>query len=711
MRILMIIKKIRTSFFLVWKSLFLLVVVAFLPFSFFNKSNNRSLRDIDNFKDSYRTFETQFFELNKERQIYRKNQLNDFVSQILDYFSSSQKTNDDKSELIPDDLPSYRDLLNLLPRNWTNLTRTLPLRDGDGKLISTLLFNLIFQTNPDYKFDTFAPFLIRFLKDVRSKINLVETKTTTQMDDLFTINDKEFEAFESIIQATDVAEKQIKIIDYLKKIFKDFGLINNENKLQAELHFGAHPLSPYSSKFPLRIDLEENENTFFEKRITLNFFKSKLDLQFQMVPIEIKITLDKDFKKFNYYSLLQLMMKLIKLHYFAGSENDQRNKQQFTQQFVEWTSAVVREDTVEPITSTNVQDSLGRFLFEELRFDFTIDQYDKDSKKSSKQEPQPRKEKTILDLFFILSKSVFTEESVFTGEGDNKKETRIKKTYIKFTTKKCNESSSQIPLIYYRFTGYAFFRKYAAIYLNEDFGGLCPIVPNEESPFSDGEIVFELSNFYDALFNFIDKALPGPSWLRNLAGIKPKAEVNKLINNQLAKLFGTSLKLDQITRDLLIFEKEVQNSFQTISNFDPQNVEKDNLLASWTSLVYDVFKQNSPVIDGNTLGKLEFFSDSNEDTIRQLLRDDINRPVPNFVWQDLNFEIEDLFLQKVADQKFLVFMVNDRDLQTKKYMFAFSNDARGDPKIVYYASNHYEHLFNQFLSNHYLNNQEQANTD
>ena len=77
----------------------------------------------------------------------------------------------------------------------------------------------------------------------------------------------------------------------------------------------------------------------------------------------------------------------------------------------------------------------------------------------------------------------------------------------------------------------------------------------------------------------------------------------------------------------------------------------------------------------------------------------------------MNFEIEDLFLQKVADQKFLVFMVNDRDLQTKKYMFAFSNDVSGDPKIVYYASNHYEHLFNQFLSNHYLNNQEQANTD
>ena len=589
-------------------------------------------------------------------------------------------------------------------KDWINSKLDLLSQDQKTQ-VTSLLFNVLFQTDSGYTLQKSLPTILKLLHDFRQKTQISKDNSQSLFDrQLLSITDAEYETFDKIRNASD-SDRSQKIIDYLKEIFQESGLISqSENKLKLKLEISASPSSEYS--LPLRIQNFVKERTIEPPlsgvTVKLKINALEVDFNFQMVPIKLKIIFD-DGLRLNYYSLLSALMKLVKLVYQTMLndflESGEWTKKKVQQSFTKWLSLesnsnnylgtdLDRSKPERNSETTSLQKAFALFLFNEMTFTSRI--YDFEGVSANPYQESQN--------FFELFEKLTTVK--FSSKG----------TYVKLETSSCNTINDSLLKLEISTTG---------ISVDEDFynsgrsgsknyGGVCPDISDKNlDNFKEDLKTFNIFEFYRAFLDFVPNAIetdnPWMTLLGELIGEYSsddiKLQIDTSVKKQIAQSLGSFFQLDEFIEKIPSAQKKVKQYLNNISNFDSENVDPNIPIATWINFAYRLFKQNSPFINQNLLAKFDFFYENNREEMSTILNSNSAKTkISDLNWKNLNFEIEDVFVKTKSNKKYLVLAIHDPDFAIKKHLFVLTIDA-DTPKVVYYATNHYEYLVDQFLDN------------
>ncbi len=536
----------------------------------------------------------------------------------------------------------YQDLFSLLPETWTSLSNKVEGKGANEELAS-FLFHFILKTEPDYNLAAFLPIFFNTLNDFRIKKESNELVNLVQIDQSLR---------DDVVEGKKYEENGKQI---LAEILLDLEILqkNKEGEIVPNFSLKISPEgAKYSEPFQIEQKLEEDPGTLY----TVNAIT--IDFNLKTIPLKMEIVFEGEI---DYYSVLEGAAKLVKLMFLLQLSEADLNKpiQQLNQEFLKWiTNQTDQKMSKNEKIATNL---ISSFLLEnllKLKVEVEI-------VREGRREYKEYSINSFVNLLEILTESEFEES----------------KSYWQLTTKKCKDDAKQLVDSLWGIRDF-----------DNEFGGFCKTPESEKDNGQEGDLIeFDIFGFIKALEEY------------SFGVVK----VKKILEEKLTELFDNSFKdsfnLQKFLESLIAFKNNLYQSLEEITNFDLEEESKPN---PGIRLINNILKENNPFLKNVVVEKIKNFYQKNQKTIQDILDGkNIDVFAIDQKWSSI-FVVQDFFIQRKGDRKFLVFLVEDASLEVKKHMFALTKSIdKGEDfyQVVYCAPNHYENQFSNFLDSQFSN--------
>ena len=538
----------------------------------------------------------------------------------------------------------YQDLFSLLPETWTSLSNKVEGKGANEELAS-FLFHFILKTEPDYNLAAFLPIFFNTLNDFRIKKESNELANLVQIDQSLR---------DDIVEGKKYKENGKQI---LAEILVDLEILKQKEGEVVPNFF--LKISPEGAEYSEPLQIEQKLEKDSGQVVTVNAIT--IDFNLKTIPLKMEVV----FKgEIDYYSVLEGAVKLVKLMFLLQLSEADLNKpiQQLNQEFLKWmTNQTDQKMSKDEKIATNL---ISSFLLENLlKLKVEVEVV-----REGRREYEEYPINSFLNLVKILTESEFEES----------------KSYWQLTTKKCKDDAKKL------IDGPNLIIKDWDFY--NDFGGFCKTPESEKDNGQEGDLMeFDIFGFIKALEKYSGGVV----------------KVKKILEEKLTELFDNSFKdsfnLQKFLESLIAFKNNLYQNLEEITNFDLEEESKQN---PGIEFINNILKENNPFLKNVVVEKIKNFYQKNQKTIQDIL-DGKNMDVfaIDQKWSSI-FVVQDFFIQRKGDRKFLVFLVEDASLEVTKHMFALTKSIdKGEEfyQVVYCAPNHYENQFSNFLDSQFSN--------
>lgn len=641
----------------VTKIVFMFLLLFVFPYSSGASGKKLPALQTDDFSQSYPHFDHRYFSEDSQERLYTKTPINDLVTQILDYFN---RKHDAPTETPPF---KYEDIIKLLPWTFQNSRHQFLLPNNAEKSEKAVFFflNLLLATNSQVTLKDLIRYLLQVLTDLRKKVVATLSQNQSQIEqELFSISDQEYNDF------LFIREEKNRLSKYIIDLLKKGKFISDSEETTFTLSLRNLVKRKYSEKYNI------NQKNNLAQSGLLYTFKSDIELKFgvQFAPMHIEVFFDN--LDFDYYQFVKVLANFLKLVYQSSfAKNDFKNKKKVQEDFAKLFESN-SEDVLDPLlteknSSFFKSNLLSVFLFS-LKIRYKIWNGALGSKGNWSE-----KTNTLFGLFRDLTETSFSDKPT--------------DKYIYLTTHPCTKPDENVASL-----SITLVRSYS--YKNRQFGGLCYNEKNSDSDNFDTtkSIPFEFFKLYDQILSAFD--VGGVGWSQSL--------IDGLIKDVLIASLISQLQLINVLSASASFKNRFYPLLEDLLKFDVKNftsTQKSTSLQQQLASVYQFFQENVSFLEQGLNIKLDSLHEGNNRLqIKKLLNFGSSKvdTTQSPQWQDLDFAFDDVYIKRENNQTFLVLLINDRKLIRQKHAIVFTDVQ--EPKIIYYAANHYEYLIDEFIS-------------